>query len=151
MQLLKRAGLVYVTRLTWGGGMKIRILKSVKWANAPAPVQQLNLFTPEPVLITRGKPCGDVSENLRESCGGAFPHTAKNGGLTTAKNGGLKKLRKEQETPKRRAERSSPTGSAVDIQAFEERRALLRQQAEELKRKFPELLLSERQNRCQSK
>lgn len=146
MQRLKRAGLVYVTRVPWGGGMKIRLIDSVKWANAPAPAQQLNLFAPEPVSITRGKACGDPSGNLRESCGDAFSYRARSGPVTSAKSGPIKKLRKEQETPKRRAEQPSPAGSPVDIQAFEERRALLRQQAEELKRKFPDLLLSKRQN-----
>lgn len=145
MQRLKRAGLVRVTRVPWGGGMKIRIIGSVKWANAAPPAHQLNLFTPEPVLISRGKACGDPSGNLRESCGEAFSYGARSGAVTNAKSGALKKLRKEQETPKRRADRPAPADTPVDIQAFEERRALLRQQAEELKRKFPELLLSKRQ------
>jgi hypothetical protein len=146
MQRLKRAGLVYVTRLPWGGGMKIQIIGSAKWADAPTPAHQLNLFAPEPVSITRGKACGDPSGNLRESCAGAFSYSAKSGAVTSAKSGALKKLRKEQEKPKRRADRPARTDTPVDIQAFEERRALLRQQAEELKRKFPDLLLSKRQN-----
>jgi len=151
MQRLKRAGVVHVSRVPWGGGMKIRIVGSAKWANAPAPAKQMNLFVPEPVSITRGKPCGNPGEKLRESCEPEIPYTAKSGGVTTAKSGGLKKLRKEQETPKRRGDRPSPSGSPVDNEAFEERRRILRAQAEELKRNYPELLLGERQNRCQKR
>jgi hypothetical protein len=70
MARLKAAGRVLVHRLTWGHGMVVRVLGSVKWSETP---QQLPLFpapavvriavpAPEVVLISGAKPLSKLSK-----------------------------------------------------------------------------------------
>ncbi len=138
VKALKDAGEIEVRRIPWGGGMTVRILASVKWADVP---QQMNLFAPNPVVIDVRKSRGKAEEKLRESCERRISYRAKNGGVSEAKNGGLKTLRKEEEQPKRRGAAVPAGGSVVEIDGFEERRRVLQSQAEELIRKYPDLLL----------
>ena len=69
MARLKRMGVVQVWKDGMRGGMRIRLVSSVKWPGMPpAPAVQLNLFTPAPIPIRRGvenvsKSFGNPSEN----------------------------------------------------------------------------------------
>lgn len=58
MARLKSLGRVWVERLPWGQGMRVRVLNSAKWSEERAT--QLPLFpSPEPLSITSGKACGN--------------------------------------------------------------------------------------------
>lgn len=64
MSVLKRLGIVQIWKDGMRGGMRIRLVTSVKWPGMlPAPAVQLNLFTPAPIPIRRGD-VGNVSKSF---------------------------------------------------------------------------------------
>lgn len=67
MAKLKRAGLVEVRAVGFGGGMTVRLIGSAKWQTArPAPAVQLSLLLPA-VATMKGKSVGNPVEKQSES------------------------------------------------------------------------------------
>ncbi|MGH9747680.1 MAG: hypothetical protein ACRD59_16415, partial [Candidatus Acidiferrales bacterium] len=88
MARLKDAGCVWTGTLGWGQGMRVRVLGSAKWPQAPA---QMALFPPpEAVSISSGK----AVSNLSKPDYGTGPKVAPLWGQKWPRNE-VKKLREE--------------------------------------------------------
>lgn len=141
MAKLKGAGLVDVRVVGFGGGMVVRLLGSAKWQNErPLPAEQIPLFAPRVAQI-RGrmpvdKPVEKPVEKLRKSTVSNF-HM----GQDLAPVGGKLLPRKEvknlsEETIKGIAVAHALPRVGKTPKELDERRRLLLDQAEMLKRKF---------------
>ena len=68
MAKLKRAGIVQVKVVGFGGGMIVRLLRSAKWqGERPTPAEQLSLLLPRVAPIRPGKTVDKPVEKQRES------------------------------------------------------------------------------------
>lgn len=109
MALLKKHGMVQVQRIPWGGGMKVRVVGSVKWKPQEPTQAQLSLFPPaEIVLITSIKPVENLSKQNS--------YTAKNGGMERSLNRQIwrfKEVKKQTKEKYRRKACPSARGSPM--------------------------------------
>ncbi|MFZ1005262.1 MAG: hypothetical protein WAN65_00390, partial [Candidatus Sulfotelmatobacter sp.] len=133
MAKLKRAGIVQVKVVGFGGGMIVRLLRSAKWqGERPTPAEQLSLLLPRVAPIRTGKPV----EKQRESSVSQI-HM----GQDFAPVGGKTLPRKEV---KNLAEETISTIAAAHSvprvwktkKELDDRRRLLLKQAESIQQKF---------------
>jgi hypothetical protein len=130
MARLKACGLALVQRLPHSLGMRVRVLRSAKWAPEAA---QLRLFPlPDVLSINRGKD----AEKLLKEC--EFPPVsgAKSGTAAVPKVAlkSSKNLREEKNNS--RSARSARSSQAEDAAALAERRRLLADQSRFIQQKF---------------
>jgi hypothetical protein len=136
MAILKRAGLVEVHVVGFGGGMVLRLLGSAKWQEErPAPAVQLPLLLPR-VARMEGRPVDNPVEKQRKSTVSQIhtgPNMAPVGGQTwprkDVKNEAEEKIRalaREKSLP--RVEKTK--------QELDARRRLLLDQEYQIKTKF---------------
>lgn len=154
MATLKRAGLVEVRVVGFGGGMMVRLLGSAKWKNElPPPAEQLSLLSPvrpirtaeKPVEKAVEKPLNPV-ENLWKSCGKPVEKlwistvSKFHMGSSLIPNGDQVRSRKELKNKSKETitalSRDQSMPPAVENTDTEARRRLLLEQAEAIKAKY---------------
>ena len=137
MQILKRAGIVQVRVVGFGGGMVVRMLRSAKWQNErPAPAVQLPLWLPPVASIRGGRPVDKPVEKQLESTVSQIhmgPDLSPVGGQTWPR----KEVKNLAEETIRTIARSKAVPRVEKTQKqLDARRRLLQQQAEMLEKKF---------------
>lgn len=136
MARLKDLGLVEVHRML-RGGIRVRLLRSVKFAKPlPFPAVQIPLFAPRLAKIQSGRtveiPVDKPVGNLRNT---VF-NSAKSGPLTVPKMAPERSKEQIEETSRGFARARVLPESGKTAKELEERRRLLLDQAEELRKKF---------------
>lgn len=133
MARLKSLGRVWVERVPWGAGMRVRVLNSAKWQEARAT--QLPLFpAPAPVSISSGKACGNAVGKLSKG-GFSIPPLLAVSYRHFWRSKEVKNSNKEKTYgPSLDESRSGPQENPDD--ALEARRQLLARQAVEIQDKY---------------
>lgn len=132
MGKLKEAGLAEVRRML-RGGMRVRLLQSVKFAKpVPPPAVQLPLLLPRVARIKEGKPVDNPVENQRNT----DSNRAKNGPLKGPKVAPERSKEQVEETIRAVAAAHSLPRQWKTQRELDARRRLLLDQAETLQKKF---------------
>lgn len=137
MAKLKRAGLIEIRVVGFGGGMVVRLLRSAKWQEQrPAPAEQLPLLLPRVAQIRGGKVVEDPVKKSRKSTVSQI-HM----GQDFAPNGGKTLPRKEvknlpEETIRAVASAHAMPGVRKTGKELDARRRVLLDQAEMLQKKY---------------
>jgi hypothetical protein len=127
MARLKSAGKVYVERAGWDDGMRVRVLGSAKWPQAP---RQIPLFPPPEILsISRGKDVRNLSKPPLQAGTKVSPQR----GQKCPRND-VKKHREEKTNCEALA--FARPSSLQNAAALNERRRLLWDQARLLEKKY---------------
>ena len=137
MAKLKRAGLVEVRCVGFGGGMVVRLLGSAKWQQErPAPAEQLPLLLPRVAQIRSAKPVDKPVENLSESTVSQI-HMGTDVSLTGGQMCPRKEVKNQAEEKIRALARSKSVPRVEKTAAeLDARRRLLLDQADLLKKKY---------------
>lgn len=135
MALLKKHGLVEVHR-TFHGGIRVRLLRSVKFAKPlPPAAVQMSLFGSRVSPIRGGTPVENPVDKHLKSCESTDFNSAKDGPCVGPPVAPERSKEQVKETIKAVAVAHSLPAAKKTPQELESRRRLLQDQAEMLKRK----------------